>query len=85
MACGITKEGYVVNCDKGIDDYCTNDEFKEVENGKTYLILASDNRIVNAIPADKLKGSTNALIKFLNYKMLPYTDEEDAKTNLFMP
>ena len=53
-----------------------DDEQTLIENGKTYLILASDNRIVNAIPADKLKGSTNALIKFLNYKMLPYTDEE---------
>jgi hypothetical protein len=36
MACGITKEGYVVDCDTGINDYCTSDEFKEVENGKTY-------------------------------------------------
>ena len=47
-----------------------------IEPGKTYLLLATDNRIVSAIPVEEIKGSSNALIKFLNYKQLPFTDEE---------
>jgi DNA polymerase-3 subunit alpha len=47
-----------------------------IEPGKTYLLLATDNRIVSAIPIDEIKGSSNALVKFLNYKQLPFTDEE---------
>jgi DNA polymerase-3 subunit alpha len=47
-----------------------------IEPGKTYLLLATDNRIVSAIAIDEIKGSSNALIKFLNYKQLPFTDEE---------
>jgi DNA polymerase III alpha subunit len=39
-------------------------------------MLASDNRIVSAIPADEMKGSDSPLIKFLNYKQLPFNDEE---------
>ena len=42
----------------------------------SYLILASDNRIVSAIPADEIKDSKDSLIKFLNYKMLPYKEGE---------
>ena len=53
-----------------------DEEQTGIETGKTYLLLASDNRIVSAIPADEIKGSDNALIKFLNYKMLPYKDDE---------
>jgi DNA polymerase-3 subunit alpha len=47
-----------------------------IEPGKTYLLLATDNRIVSAIPVEEIKGSSNALVKFLNYKQLPFTDEE---------
>jgi DNA polymerase-3 subunit alpha len=47
-----------------------------IETGKTYLMLATDNRIVTAIPVDEIKGSDNALVKFLSYKQLPYADEE---------
>ena len=47
-----------------------------IETGKTYLLLATDNRIVTAIPVDEIKGSDNALVKFLSYKQLPYADEE---------
>jgi DNA polymerase-3 subunit alpha len=47
-----------------------------IEPGKTYLLLATDNRIVSATPIDEIKGSSNALVKFLNYKQLPFTDEE---------
>jgi DNA polymerase-3 subunit alpha len=53
-----------------------DEEQTSIESGKTYIILASDNRIVSAIPADETRGSENALIKFLNYKQLPFTDEE---------
>jgi DNA polymerase-3 subunit alpha len=53
-----------------------DDENTTIETGRTYLILASDNRIVSAIPADEIKGSKNSLVKFLNYKMLPYKEGE---------
>jgi DNA polymerase-3 subunit alpha len=47
-----------------------------IEAGKTYIVLASDNRIVTAIPADETKGSLSGLIKILNYRQLPYKDDE---------
>jgi DNA polymerase-3 subunit alpha len=47
-----------------------------IETGQTYLILVNDNRILSAIPVDQIKGSSNALVKFLNYKQLPFTEEE---------
>ena len=53
-----------------------DEENTTIEAGKTYLILASDNRIVSAIPADEIKDSKDSLIKFLNYKMLPYKEGE---------
>ena len=53
-----------------------DEEQTAIEPGKTYLLLASDNRIVNAIPADEIRGSDSALVKFLNYKQLPFKDEE---------
>ena len=53
-----------------------DDEGTTIETGRSYLILASDNRIVSAVPADEIKNSTNALVKFLSYKQLPFTDEE---------
>lgn len=53
-----------------------DDEQTTIESGKTYLMLASDNRIVKAIPSDQLKGSEDALIRLLNYRMLPYSEEE---------
>jgi DNA polymerase-3 subunit alpha len=53
-----------------------DEEQTAIEPGKTYLILASDNRIVTAIPADEIRSSDSALIKFLNYKQLPFKDEE---------
>jgi DNA polymerase-3 subunit alpha len=53
-----------------------DEEQTPIETGKTYLILASDNRIVSAIPSDDIRKSDSALIKFLNYKMLPYKDDE---------
>ena len=53
-----------------------DDEESSIEAGRTYIILASDNRVLSAVPVDEAKGSASALIKFLNYKQLPYTDEE---------
>ncbi len=53
-----------------------DDEQTAIETGRTYIILCSDNRIVSAIPADEARQSASALIKFLNYKQLPYKDDE---------
>ena len=53
-----------------------DEEQTAIESGKTYILLASDNRIVTAIPADEARSSDAALIKFLNYKQLPFTEEE---------
>lgn len=47
-----------------------------IEAGKTYLILASDNRIVSAIPSEDIGKSDSALVKFLGYKTLPYSDDK---------
>jgi DNA polymerase III alpha subunit len=53
-----------------------DEEQTTIETGQTYLVLVNDNRILSAIPVDQIKGSSNALVKFLNYKQLPFTDEE---------
>jgi DNA polymerase-3 subunit alpha len=53
-----------------------DEESPTIETGRTYLILASDNRIVSAVPADEIKQSKSSLVKFLNYKMLPYKEGE---------
>jgi DNA polymerase-3 subunit alpha len=53
-----------------------DDENTTIEAGISYLILANDNRILSAIPVDQIKGSDSALVKFLNYKMLPYKDDD---------
>jgi DNA polymerase-3 subunit alpha len=53
-----------------------DDEQSNIETGRTYLILCSDNRIVNAIPSDEIRNSDSAVVKFLNYRMLPYQDDQ---------
>ena len=53
-----------------------DDENTLIEAGTSYIILANDNRIVSAVPVDEIKTSDNALVKFLNYKMLPYKDDD---------
>jgi DNA polymerase-3 subunit alpha len=53
-----------------------DDENTTIEAGISYIILANDNRIVSALPVDQIKVSDSALIKFLNYKMLPYKDDD---------
>jgi DNA polymerase-3 subunit alpha len=53
-----------------------DDEQASVEPGKTYLILASDNRILSALPAEDIGKVDSAMTKYLNYKQLPFKDEE---------
>ena len=53
-----------------------DEEQSAIETGKTYLILASDNRITEAIQIDEVGKIDSALIKYLNYKQLPYKEEE---------
>ena len=53
-----------------------DEEQTSIEAGRTYILLASDNRIVTAIPADEIRGSTTGLTKMLNYRQLPYKDDE---------
>jgi DNA polymerase-3 subunit alpha len=53
-----------------------DEEQTTIESGRTYLLLCSDNRIVSAVPADEIRSSDSALVKFLNYRMLPYKEEE---------
>jgi DNA polymerase-3 subunit alpha len=53
-----------------------DEENTTIEAGRTYIVLTSDNRIVSAVPADEIKESKDALVKFLNYKMLPYKEGE---------
>ena len=53
-----------------------DEEQTAIETGKTYILLASDNRIVTAIPADEIRSSTSSLIKILNFRQLPYKEDE---------
>ncbi len=53
-----------------------DDENTTIEAGRTYILLVSDNRIMSAVPADEVKESKDALVKFLNYKMLPFKEGE---------
>ena len=53
-----------------------DEEQTAIEPGKTYLLLASDNRIVTAIPVDDIRGSSSSLVKFLNYKQLPFGEDQ---------
>jgi len=53
-----------------------DEEQTTVEPGRTYLLLASDNRIVSHVQIDDLGKVESALVKYLNYKQLPYKDDE---------
>ncbi len=53
-----------------------DEEQTAIEPGKTYILLASDNRITTAIQVEEIKNVDSALIKFLNYKQLPFKDDE---------
>ena len=53
-----------------------DEEETSIEAGKTYMLLVSDNRIVSAVPVDEIKTSNAGFLKFLNYRMLPYKDDQ---------
>jgi DNA polymerase-3 subunit alpha len=53
-----------------------DEEETSIEAGKTYIILAGSNRIVEAVPVDEIRESNSPLIRFLNYKQLPYGQDE---------
>lgn len=53
-----------------------DEEETSIEPGKTYIILAGSNRIVEAIPVEEIRQSSSPLIRFLNYKQLPYSNDE---------
>ena len=54
-----------------------DNEDTTMESGKTYLILASANRIAAALPVDEIDSNPNhPVVRYLNYKMLPYGQEE---------
>jgi DNA polymerase-3 subunit alpha len=53
-----------------------DEEQTTIEAGRTYLLLCGDNRILSAVPADEIRKSDSTLVKFLNYKQLPYKDDE---------
>ncbi len=54
-----------------------DEEETKIEQGKTYILLVGSNRISEYILVDEVKNmNTNSLIKFLNYKTLPYGQEE---------
>lgn len=53
-----------------------DDEQTAIEPGRTYLLLASDNRILSAVPADEIGKTESAITKYLNYKQLPFIDDE---------
>ena len=53
-----------------------DEEQTAIETGRTYILLCSDNRIVNAIPADEVNKAESSLIKYLNYKTLPFKENE---------
>jgi len=53
-----------------------DEEQTTIETGKTYIILASDNRIISAVPVDEIKTSNAGFLKFLNYRMLPYKEDQ---------
>ena len=53
-----------------------DEEQTEIEPGRTYLLLATDNRIVHYVPADEISKTDSALVRYLNYKSLPYKEDE---------
>ena len=53
-----------------------DEEQTTIEAGKSYIVLASDNRILKAIPSEEIRNSDSALIKFLNYRQFPFKEDE---------
>jgi DNA polymerase III subunit alpha len=53
-----------------------DEEETSIEAGRTYIVLIGSNRIVEAVPIDEISTSKSPLIRFLNYKQLPYGEDE---------
>jgi DNA polymerase-3 subunit alpha len=53
-----------------------DEEQTAIEPGKTYILLASDNRIVTAVPADEIDKHENGLLKILSYRQLPFKEDK---------
>jgi len=53
-----------------------DDEETSIEAGRTYIILVGSNRVVEAVPIDEIRESNSPLVRFLNYKQLPYGQDE---------
>jgi len=53
-----------------------DEEETKIEAGRTYIVLVGSNRIVEAVPVDEIRESKSPLIRFLNYKQLPYGQDE---------
>ena len=53
-----------------------DEEETTIEAGRTYIILVGSNRIVEAVPVDEIRESKSPLVRFLNYKQLPYGNDE---------
>jgi DNA polymerase-3 subunit alpha len=53
-----------------------DEEETSIEAGRTYIVLVGSNRIVEAVPVDEIRESKSPLIRFLNYKQLPYGQDE---------
>ena len=53
-----------------------DEEETNIEAGRTYIILVGSNRIVEAVPVDEIRESSSPLVRFLNYKQLPYSQDE---------
>ena len=53
-----------------------DDEETSIEAGKAYIVLVGSNRIVEAVPIDEVRESNSPLVRFLNYKQLPYGNDE---------
>jgi DNA polymerase III subunit alpha len=53
-----------------------DDEQTLIEPGTTYLLLASDNRIVSYIKVDEIGKVDSPLTKYLGYKTLPFKEDE---------
>ena len=51
-------------------------ENTSMEAGKSYLVLSGSKRIMDAVPVEDIAKSKTPLVKFLNYKTLPYGEGE---------
>lgn len=53
-----------------------DEESTKIEAGRTYIVLVGSNRIIEAVPIDEIRESSSSMVRFLNYKQLPYGQDE---------